>query len=178
MRMKMRITASAQTYANALVQTNMDKDKVLKNLETVSQILKSSNDLTLLLNNPTIPENLKSSIIDDVFGKDIEKEIVEFLKILINKKRFGEFDMIVEAFRKSLDEISGIKRVEVVSAVDLKEDFKQRITAKLAGNLNKTVRPIWSTDPEIIAGLVVKIEDDVIDTSVRNKLEKMKRQLL
>jgi F-type H+-transporting ATPase subunit delta len=169
----MQITSSAKCYADALIQIG----DVSKDLEIVREIFAQSPDLTAVLENPAIPEDVKNSIIDSIFSGQVDEKIVNFLKILINKKRIQEFDVITAAYAAELDEKNNIKRVEIVSAVELNEDTRKRITEKLESRLQKTVIPQWQTDSAIIGGLVVKIGDDVIDTSLKNKLERVKKSI-
>jgi F-type H+-transporting ATPase subunit delta len=171
-----RITISDKNYANALVQIG-HKDAA-KNIEIIQKILAGSPELTEVLVNPAVSEGVKYSLIEEVFSKAVSKKMVGFLKVLVNKKRFGEFDTIVAAFEKELDEINNIKRVEVVSAVKLDDKIKKKIADKLNKKLQKNIEAQWSVDDGIIAGLVVKIEDDVIDTSVRTKIENLRKNII
>ncbi len=169
-----RISTIAKNYANALIEI----EDAGAELDVVSEILKSSPDLVSALVSPAIPEAQKSAVIDEVFSKDISPKMVEFLKILINKNRFKEFDGIVAAYKGAIDKTKNIAHVEVVSAVELNDKAKEKITAKLTQKLNKTIQTQWSLNPEIIAGLVVKIGDDVIDASVKSKIDQLEKALV
>lgn len=177
-----QISLTAKNYADALVQVGRDNvlsyDDVLKNIESVKEICESSKDLTEVLINPAVSDDTKYSIIDEVFKKDINEKIIDFLKVLIEKKRFTEFSGIVEAYKNELDKINNIQRVSVTSAVTLNDDMKQRIIEKLQKRLQKNVTAEWLIDTEIIGGLVVKINDDVIDSSLKNKLENLSKNLI
>jgi F-type H+-transporting ATPase subunit delta len=170
-----RISTSDRTYANALVQLN-EPDMVAENLTTIQQIL--TPELNEVLVNPAVSEGIKYSIIDDVFTKDIDKKMVEFLKVLVSKKRFGDLETIVAAFNTELDKINNIKRVEIISAIDLSDEHKWIIAERLHHKLQKHIEATWSVDKEIIAGLVVKIEDDIIDTSLRTQLENLRKNIV
>ena len=176
-----QISLSAKNYADALVKLGQDGqisyDDIYKNLEIAKEIISSSSDLVNVLLNPTIDDDTKYSIIDEVFKNQIDIKIVDFLKILIEKKRFNEFEGIVEAYRIELDKINNIKRIEVVSAINLSDSTKDKIVEKLQNKLHKTVIPSWKTNAEIIGGLVIKIDDDVIDSSLKNKLENLSKNL-
>ena len=176
-----QISLSAKNYADALVKLAQDAqisyDDIYKNLEIAKEIVTSSPDLVSVLLNPTIDDNTKYAIIDEVFNNQIHVKMIDFIKILIEKKRFNEFDGIVEAYRIELDKINNIKRVEVTSAIILNEDTKQRIINKLQNKLNKNIIASWQTNENIIGGLVIKIDDDVIDSSLKNKLESLSKNL-
>ena len=177
-----QISTTAKNYADALKELAQDNqisyDDILKNLECVLEICKTSNDLQNVLNNPSISDETKFSIIDEVFHRDIDKKIVDFIKVLIEKKRFNELDGITEAYKKELDNIKNIQRVDVISAISLNDDFKNRITEKLQKRLNKDIIANWIVNEEIIGGLVVKIDDDIIDSSLKNKLENLSKNLI
>ena len=177
-----QISLTAKNYADALVQMGRDGvmafDDILKNIDSVREICKTSKDLSDVLKNPTISDDVKYSIIDEVFKQDINEKIIDFIKVLIEKKRFGELDGICEAYRDELDKINNLQRVSVTSAVELNGDMKQRIIDKLQNRLSKTVTAEWLIDREIIGGIVVKINDDVIDSSLKNKLENLSKNLI
>jgi len=176
-----KISLSAKNYADALTQVAQDNivsyEEIIRDLEIINTIISKSADLSEVLLNPTISEDTKNSIIDEVFKNQINIKIIDFLKILIDKKRFNELDTIIEAFKKELDKKNNIKRVEITSAVELNESIKQKITDKLENKLQKKVIPNWQLNTEIIGGLVIKIEDDVIDTSLKNKLENLSKNI-
>lgn len=178
----MQIPLSAKIYSEALI--NLAQDNVLgyeqinNNLDIISQILNMSEDLKSVLKSPVISEDAKKEIATEVFAKDIHPEMLNFIKILIEKKRFNEFDEIKADFTNRLDKINNIQTVEIISAVELNEDYKSNITRKLGDKLQKNIRPLWYINQDIIAGLIFKIDDDVIDTSIKYKLDKLRKNLM
>ncbi len=177
-----QISLTAKNYADALVKLGQDNvisyDDILNNLEIISEICTQSKDLTGVLENPAISDETKFSIIDEVFTKYVNVKIRDFLKILIEKKRFKELEGIVAAYQEELDKINNLQRVEVISAGEFDDNSKQRIIEKLQKRLQKNVIAQWQTDEEIIGGLVVKINDDVIDSSLKNKLENLSKNII
>ncbi len=178
----MKISQTSKIYADALIQMSQDGsmtcDDILKDLETISTILKSSEDLKNVLITPAVPIEQKQEILTDIFTNQINSNMVNFLRILAEKKRFGEFEEITEAYKQELDEINGIKRILVISAVDLSEDYKQKIINKLQEKLHKTIYAAWQKDETVIGGLVIRIDDNVIDTSIKNKLENLSKNII
>lgn len=177
-----QISLTAKNYADALVKLGQDNvisyDDILNNLEIILEICSKSKDLTDVLENPAISDETKFSIIDEVFTKSVNEKIRDFLKILIEKKRFKELEGIVAAYQEELDKINNLQRVEVISAIELDDNSKQKIIDKLQNRLQKNVIAQWQTDEEIIGGLVVKINDDVIDSSLKNKLENLSKNII
>ena len=170
-------STSPKNYAKALAEIAKDNvmsyEDIKHNLDTVILILQSSSELQMTLENTAISNSAKIDIINEVFKNQINDKIINFLKILVNKSKFNELPLIIDEFNKILDNVNNIKRVEVVSAVQLTEDQKNKITEKLENKLNKNIIAEWIEQPEIIGGLIIKIEDDVIDSSLKKKLENL-----
>ena len=64
------------------------------------------------------------------------------------------------------------------SAIELSKSQQDEILAKLSAKLNKNILPVWETDESIIAGITVKIDDNVLDMSLKNRLEKLGKSLM
>lgn len=173
-----QLKASSKIYAKALIELNISHDDILNQLDIINEICNNSKDLVQILENPSISTDSKFNIIDEVFSKDIGEELKNFLKILVEKKRFNEFSHIREAYIEDLDNIKNIKRVKVISAINLNEDKKQIIIEKLQTKLQKEIIADWLTDTDIIGGLIIKIDDNVIDTSLKNKLQSLSKNII
>lgn len=177
-----QISLSAKNYSEALIELVKDNvmsyEDISKDLETISQILKISSDLKNTLEYPTISTETKHEIIDEVFKNEINPNIINFIKILIDKKRFSEFEQVKADYADKLDKINNIQTMEIVSAIPLNEEYRGKIVQKLSEKLQKNISPIWEIDESIIAGLIYKIDDDVIDTSIKSKLDKLSKNLM
>ena len=179
---KVQITTSEKIYADSLIQTGKDGamnfDEILNDLNIIKDVTSQSKDLVEVMENPAIDDKTKYEIIDSVFSNHINAKIINFLKVLINKKRFKELNNIIQAYSDELDKINNIQRVEVISAVDLSQEQMQRLTEKLHNKLQKNVILSTKLDQSIIGGLVIKIDDDVIDNSLKNKLESLSKNII
>lgn len=177
-----QISLSAKNYSKALVE--MVRDNVIsfedlsKDLATVSEILETSQDLRLTLENPTVSEAVKSQIVEEVFKNEVHLQVVNFLMVLIDKNRFSEFPQIKADYEIKLDDVNKIQSVEITSAVELSDEYRERILQKLSEKLQKNIRPNWKVDENIIAGLIYRINDNVIDTSIKSKLDKLNKNLM
>ena len=171
------MTTSSKNYAGALAEIADDNiisyDGIKNDLNTVSEIIKNSPDLKSVLENITISTDIKNSIIDEVFKNQINEKIINFLKILTNKNKFGEFAEIKSDFETIYNDVNNIKLIDVTSAVELTQEQKNRVTEKLQAKLNKQIKANWLLDEGIIGGLIIKIDDNVINSSLKNRLEKL-----
>ena len=175
----MIISQTAKTYAKGLIQAEQSEavsyDAILAELEKVNEIINNSNELNSVLNSPAVATEQKILIIQDIFDKKVNEVAINLLKLLAEKNRFNEFTQIIEAFKAEIDTIKGIQRIHVISAIELTEEYKNKIIEKIGAKLNKTIIADWEIDTNIIAGLVIKIDDNIIDTSIKNKLESLSK---
>lgn len=171
----------AVNYAKALidvVENNQSSFEQINNdFETVLEILEMSPQLKEILINPTVTTEIKLELAEEIFKKDISQIMLNFIKILIDKKRFREFSQIHCAYINKLNEINNIQPITVISAVELSDTKKAEVIRKLEQKLNKAVQPVWKLDSDVIAGLVIKINDNVIDMSIKNRLAQLKKDL-
>lgn len=168
------ITYSAQNYAEALFESGPDFEA---DLNTILEVIKTSADFVNIISNPAIDLNVKYSILDEIFKGKLNDKVLQFLKILTEKNRLGEFGEIRDSYLEKVHEANNIKLVEITSAIELNDDLKNRITNKLSEKLNKKVVPGWKIDSDIISGLVFKIGDNIIDTSLKNKVESIGKNI-
>ncbi len=172
----------AKRYAKSLLDLTKEGKvsitEISESLKNAETILKNSNDLFNAMTNPIISAKDKEDIIDAVFSQDVNETIRNTLKLLINKNRFGLVYSIVKIFGELLDELNNTVNVDVVCAVELEEEKKNLIQQKLKEKLHKIVNVEYKKDESIIAGLIYKIGDDVIDTSLQHKLEEIKKEII
>lgn len=171
----------AKRYADALVESAKDSNllqKVFDDLKLVESTLTTSTELKEFLEKPVISHDDKKDVIAQVFKNSVSEATLNFLLLLVDNNRFNLFEATVVEYSDRLDEINNIVKVKVVSAVDLNEDMKNKLIQKLEQKVSKKVVADYVLKPEIIAGLVIEINDKTIDTSLKTKLNNMKKQLI
>lgn len=178
---KTQITSIANNYADGIIKyaegDSVKLDKILVDLELIKEILAGSPDLDEVLKNPSISSNIKNEIIDRVFTDLIEANEKNFLKILIDKNRFSEFNNIISAIKHKLEDIKGEKSVIITSAVPLDDETKMNIINKLEKRLEKSILPEWKENADIIGGLVIQAGDDVVDMSLLQRLDNLSKNI-
>ena len=174
------ISNVARIYAEALFQLAMKnaQEKIfLKYLREIREIINSSDDLIGILCNPSVTAAQKKDILEKVLGLDIDKRVLSFIKILIDKNRISEIDAIYNAYMELLNVKLNKKCVEVISTFELDNDLKRNIQMSIEAKLNSNVDISWEIDKSLIAGLVFKFDDKIIDTSLKSKLQNLSRNL-
>lgn len=170
----------AKRYSEALTEVAKNKnelDTVWADLQTVEESMTSVKEMANFLSHPVIPVFEKKDMVKSVFEGKINNDVLNLLYILLEKNKINLLSTILYCFEESMDEAKNILKVGVVSAAEIDEDLKHKLQEKLESKLNKSVKFDFETKPEIIAGVVLKIQDKVIDGSMAAKLEGFKKAL-
>ena len=138
----------------------------------------SENCFHFLDDNPSISTEEKQVVICKLFQNNIMPIVYNFLFVLNLRKRIGIISEIAVAFEKELEKIKNITRVNVVSAIYIVDERKEELKSRISEKLNKEVIVDWDIDNEIIAGLIFKIDELIIDNSVRHKLDELSKEII
>ena len=173
----------SKRWANALMDlvcedSNLSKDDVLRDLNFVADTISSSDELNTVISNPSISTEEKQIIVCKLFQEKISVIVYNFIFALNLRKRLSIVGDIAVEFGKELDRLNNLKHVSITSAVELKDEKKEKIKNQIALKLNANVDVNWGIDEEIIAGLVFNIDEVVIDNSIRHKLEDISKTMI
>lgn len=170
----------ALRYAMALASFAAQNDLLdtfENELDEIETYLDKTPDLENYLAHPKIRPADKQDLITKAFA-GFSKEMINFLNLLIEKKRWRHLKEIKSLYKREANLYRGRVGVVVESAYPLKEDIKEQIQAKLEQMTKRPVDLSMQTTPELIGGIKVRIGHKVIDASVANQLREMKRDLL
>jgi F-type H+-transporting ATPase subunit delta len=167
-------------YAKALYDFSKSEkvdEEVYNHTGIVSDILDSSSDLFIILNNPVILPSEKERIISKIFNGKVHPLLIKFINLMVKKRRESYIKNALLVYRKIYRENKGLVRVVVETPVDLSEDTKNRILSFVAKKFNKTPQIEIKLIPELIGGFIVEVEGMLIDLSVSGQLAKVKKAL-
>ena len=168
----------AKRYSDALSEVAASKnevDEVYSDLVNVSDSLNQVKELKDFLSHPVIPIIEKKDTVIAVFENKISIDTLNLLYILLEKNKINLIDAILSCYEESVNEAKNIIKINVVSAVEIDEDLKLKLKERLESKLQKSVNLEYEINPDIIAGLVLKIKDKTIDGSMAAKLEGFKK---
>jgi F-type H+-transporting ATPase subunit delta len=171
-------TISARRHAQAVFEIALEKNELGKwksDLENIAGTLKDP-ELSTLLENPKIPFSQKAGLLRGVLT-EISPLAMNLVGFLVTKNRLKILGDLVAEYKHMLDTYYGREQAEVITAVSLSEDEKERLRKKLSEISNKDIILAAQVDPDIEGGLVAKIGDKLIDGSVRTKLQELRRGL-
>lgn len=175
-----KLIAPAKRYADAILEIAKSKnelDKFHEDIQTVAEVYDTSDVFKSFMTHPVIPASEKKDAVKNIFEGKISPDVLNLVYILIERNKFALIETILYCYEKGLDEAKNILRVEVVSAVEVDEDLRENLKNKLENRLNKSVILDYTINPDIIAGLILKIQDKTIDGSMAHKLESLQRKL-
>ncbi len=172
----------SKTYGDALFELAVEKNKVdvlLEEIEQLKQVLSENEEFGRLMNHPRIIKEEKIQVVKDVFEGRVSEEILGFLTIVITKDRYRDIDAIIDYFIAEVKRYKGIGIATVTTAVPLREEQRKKIEQKLLETTHYTKMEMhYDVDGSLIGGMVVRIGDRVVDSSVRTKLSELQKELL
>ncbi|MDX1671052.1 MAG: ATP synthase F1 subunit delta [Balneolaceae bacterium] len=177
----MFITKAARRYASAVLELAAERDEVqeiLGDIQLIKNTLDGSNELLVFLRSPVIKYDDKAGALKMLFGDKVQELTRLLLDQLVRKGRIQILDQIVEAFLKKYNEYAGIIEIDVYTARQIKETQRKALQEALESKTGKKVQMQIKLDESLKGGMTVRIEDTVIDGSVKHKLEQLEEMFL
>ena len=172
----------SKTYGDALFELAVEESKVdvlLEEIQQLQEILKENSDFGKMMAHPKIIKEEKLQVAENVFKGRISNELMGFLLIIISKDRYQEIDEILEYFVTEVKKYKGIGVATVTTAVPLKEEQCKKIEQKLLDTTDyKKMEMHYQVDAALIGGMVIRIGDRVVDSSISTKLNELQKELL
>ena len=174
---------ASKRWAKALIELTQEdesisKESVLADLRSIAETFDSSEELSNVVNNPSISTEEKQIVICKLFQDKVVPIVYNFLFALNLKKRLNLISDITDEFEKELEELKNIVRVDITSAIDLSDEKKEDIKNRVAEKLQRDVKVSYGVDKDIIAGLIFNINDTVVDNSIKHKLDKLSENII
>ena len=173
---------SANRYSLALYELAQE-DGSLNEIEKNSIFLKknlfSNQDFNTLIKNPTIKkEQLQSTLKEISKNLELNELLTKFLIFLVSKRRFFFVDKIINNFIEICSSKRGEMKAELTSAKELSENEINSLKEELTKNFSSKIKLNYKYDPSLIGGLIVQVGSTMIDTSIKNKLQKIEKQMI
>lgn len=171
----------SKVYGDALFEAAMDKerlDAVYAEAVSLAPILKANPELLSLLGNPQIVKEEKIAVIRQVFQGRVTEELMGLLEVIVEKDRQSDMIPILEYFIGLVKEYKKIGAAYVTSAVELKAEQKAELEKRLLATTPYVEFEMhYATDPSLLGGMVVRIGDHVVDSSIKTRLYELKKEL-
>lgn len=173
---------ASSTYGSALFDLAKEEDCIdlmLEEVKTVRQIFAQNADLTKLFHHPKIVKEEKISVMEAIFKGRISDHLTGFLVLIVEKDRYNEIDSIFQYFIDAVYEYKNIGVAYVTSAKELSREQQKAVFERLL-QVTKYVNfdMHFNVDHSLIGGMVIRIGDRVVDSSIRTKLGELQKELL
>ena len=171
----------AKNYCDALFALAQEEQKLdvyKEQLDLVADSVKADHNFRAVMVHPKINKEEKKTMLSTIYANSVDHMILNFLKLLVDKGRFSKIEEIRHEFTKAYNDYFNIQVVYVKSATELKADEVAKLKTKLEAKLNKKVDFKLSVDESLIAGVRIKINDQLIDNTARTRLERLKHNVL
>ena len=177
------MAAIASRYARALVEVileqRVDTDIARQQLHAIVDAVHDSIELRRVWESPAILPEQKRAVLDGI-AQQIKavKPVRNFMAVLIDHRRIGMLDDIARQFEVELDKELGFTEVEVSSARPLSPGEKRALENRVESMTGKKVRAKYTTDAQLLGGVVVRAGSTIYDGSVRGQLERIRQELV
>ena len=171
----------SKTYGDALFAVALESnrmDEFFEAVKVVAEILRTNKDFGKLMNHPKIMKEDKVKIVEETFGGRIPKEIVGIMTLLVTKGRTEDMLSVFDYFIDLVKEKKKIGKAHVTTAVLLSNEQKEKVEQKLLDTTKyETFEMDYAVDESLIGGMVIRIGDRVVDSSIKSKLYELTREL-
>lgn len=171
----------SKTYGDALFETAVEQHRVddfFEETDEMLRVLEENDELSRLMSHPQVVKEEKIQLIENIFKGKVSDEIVGLLELLVEKNHFGQAKDVFTYFRDEVKEYKNIGTVYVTSAVELSLEQKEQVEKKLLETTKYVSFEMhYEVDAALIGGMVIRIGDRVVDSSIRTKLYKLSKEL-
>lgn len=167
-------------YARALFQTALEKknlDQVNQDMIFISEICKAP-ETKEFLRSPIIVPSKKEAIFHKMLGGNVEPITLSLIDLVVKNGRESFLPAIARVFIHETKKFRGITESVLTTAVKVDDKVRKQISDLISEVFKTKVDLKENIDPEIIGGFILQIDDSYIDASIKNKLRKIKKELI
>ena len=171
----------SKTYGDALFELAVESnqlDSFLEEAKGVRSVLESHDELNRLMNHPKIVKEEKIATLENIFKGRIKDELVGLLRMLVEKDHYNDTTAVLEYFIEQAKEYKHIGTAYVTTVMTLGEIQKANLVEKLLATTDYVEFEMhYEVDPSLIGGMVIRIKDRVVDSSIKSKLATLSSEL-
>lgn len=168
-----------QIYARSLFEVAEEADKldvVREQLGEFADAVAESHDLSVFLFSPYFSTEEKKEGLRKVMD-DVDETFENFLELLLEQHRMPAIHRIRREYETLWDRQNDVLPVEVTSAVELDEETVKSVGDRIGEQTGRKVELTSRVDPDILGGLVLRVGNSILDASIRNRLDQLRKQV-
>lgn len=171
----------SNVYGDALFELAMEQSKLedyLQEAHCVLQVLQDNSDFQQIMNHPKIIKEEKTQMVETIFKGRISDEMVGLMIMIVEKDHFAEMESVLNYFIARVMEEKNIGVATVTTPMELTDAQKEAIVKRLLETTSYVSFYMnYVVDADLIGGMVIRIGDRVVDSSVRTKIYQLSREL-
>lgn len=170
---------SSRRYATAIYEVAKEKgdlDNVTNDVTAILNLINSNKEFELFFASPVISKAKKLAVVKEVLGPQTSELILSFINLLIARRREFLTKGVLEDFIKLKKEKDGIVDVQVKTSVELSDEEKLRMKQKIDTFTKLKSDLSFEIDKNIVGGFVAKINDTILDASIKRQLEILRKK--
>ncbi len=172
----------AGRYAKSLIDLSQEKgqlETVYKDMQYLQQVVRQSRDFVVLMKSPVIKADKKNAILEAVSKGKVSELTMAFNRLMVTKGRESVLPEVVNAFIDQYNEVKGIHRVKLTTAVEASEELKRSMVDKLKSEAGlQTIELEAKVDPSLVGGFVLEFNNKKVDASILRDLNDVKKQFM
>jgi F-type H+-transporting ATPase subunit delta len=169
----------ASRYAKSLIDLAQEKgllEQVHADMQLFAKTVKENRDFKLFLSNPIINHGKKLAVLKSLFTNKVNDLTLRFFLLITEKNREAYLETSATEFIRQYNEIKGIEKAQVTTAVPLTPESRAQLTQKVVQLTGKTIQLEEKIDPAILGGFVLRVGDKQVDDTIRTSLRALKNK--
>ncbi len=171
-----------KVYAEALLELAVEEDKIeifSEEVKAVKQALAENIEFGKLMRHPGIVKQEKEKILEQIWGGRISREVTGLMLLLLEKGHYEQVSLVLDYFLKKVRERQRIGIAYIKTAILLSEKQKEKVIERLLETTTyHSLETHFDVDESIIGGMIIRIDNRILDSCIKTRLERLSRQLL
>jgi F-type H+-transporting ATPase subunit delta len=171
----------SKTYGDALFEVAQESgnlDGYLEEVKAVKAAMDANPELFKLMTHPKVVKEEKIKVIEDIFSGRVSAELVGLMRMIVDKGHFAQITDVLDYFIEQVKEYKNIGTAYVTTALPLSDKQKAAVEKRLLETTKYVQFEMnYVVDSALIGGMIIRIGDRVVDSSVRSKLSALTREL-
>ena len=175
-------TETSERYSRALFEVAKEAselEKIENDIKNFASLMTNSLEIKNFIHNPTQSKDNQNNVLKLLAEKlEFSKNLKNFMFLLIEKRRIFFVEKIIDSFLKLCAQKRGEVKASLISSKELSETELENISKELSSSSSSTIKFNYKVDKDLIGGLKLQLGSFMIDTSIKNKLNKYKQAML
>lgn len=180
--MSLQLRSIARPYARAIFEIAESQRSIpatRKELEKVGDLIDASADFQRFVSSPVVTSEERRKVVQEIAkGANLSKLITNFMLLLADKHRLNTLPQIVSLFQEEADRAEGVLRAEAYAPVKLSAVQLNRLRTTLEEMTGQDIVVVGHVDASLMGGLLVKVNGEVYDSTVKSQLSAFRQQVL